>query len=432
MFEAVFGEGGGPTVEEYLSGGITEQQARTWAHKLLERRRQSHPRPLIRHHFGQPDLEVTIRGITQISESSIVDVISIGPDQNAQEFFFHPERMDPTQDGAGGVPLRSPDHFRDLYEASRRGNYPLMRCYAGTNDQRAFAELLHETLANAWDALPVFWYSELDGRSERPLEDAIEEQNEVVEWCASEGFPVERNDQNQWGLRQAHDVVQVAAAVLAAHLTARLGVETYVLQMMLNNPPGITPVMDVAKMGAMDTLVRRRVGDDVTVLRELRAGLFSMPHDPDRARGQLASAVRTALFMSPDIVHVVGHTEAHHAAEAADVVASCLTADQVITDALGGLPDPFLDPRVADRRDHLMAEAELLLDAVETLCPGAMDGDPRGLGRVVRSGLFDAPHLGGDRVGRGRTVTVVDGGCDAVDPATGRRLGEAARIAALV
>ncbi len=431
LFEAVFGEPGGPTVEEYFSGGVSDLQARPWAQTLTERRRQSFPRPLIRHHFGQPDLDTTARGISEISEAGVVDVISIGPDQNAQEFFFHPERMDPDQDGAGGVPVRSPDDFRLLRKASRRGNHPLMRCYAGTNDQRAFAAMLRETIDNAWAALPVFWYSELDGRSQRTLEAAIEEQSDVVEWCGGEGIPVERNDQNQWGLRHAHDVVQVAAAALAAHLTAQVGVATYVLQMMLNNPPGITPLMDIAKMSAMDTLVRRRVGDDVTVLRELRAGLFSMPRDPERARGQLASAVRTALFMAPDIVHVVGHTEAHHAADASDVTASCRIADQVITDAIGGLPDPLLDLRVADRRDHLVAEAEVLLDAVESQCPGASGGDPLALGRVVRSGLFDAPHLAGNRAARGRIMTVVDGGCDAVDPATGEPLDEATRIAAL-
>jgi hypothetical protein len=431
LFEAVFGAPDGPTVEEYLSGRAISEEHSTWARTMLERRRQSYPRPLVRHHFGLPSLAETLRGVARIAESGAVDVISIGPDQNAQEFFFRPEFMDAAQDGAGGVPVRSPKDLRDLYEASRRGNHPLMRCYAGTNDQLAFAALLQETIDNAWAALPVFWYSELDGRSERTLEAAIKEQNEVAGWCATEGVVVERNDQNQWGLRHAHDAVQVAAAVLAAQLTARAGVETYVIQMMLNTPPGITPAMDVAKMGAMDTLVRRRVGDGVTVLREVRAGLFSLPEQPDRARGQLASSVRTGMLVGPDIVHVVAHTEAHHAAEAEEVVAACRLADQVVTDALGGLPDPFLDPRVTARRDHLMAEAGYLLEAVDRFCPGALDGDPKALGRVVRTGLFDAPHLSGSRVAPAEVTTVVDGGCNAVDPATGRRLGEVERVAAL-
>ena len=132
--------------------------------------------------------------------------------------------MDPAQDGAGGVPVRSADDLRRLYAATRQGNHPLMRCYSGTNDQVALAEVLHETIHNAWCAVPVFWYSELDGRSTRSLETAVAEHAALVAWCAAHGVPVERNDQNQWGLRHASDTVQVAAAALAAGLTAAAGV----------------------------------------------------------------------------------------------------------------------------------------------------------------------------------------------------------------
>ena len=57
----------------------------------------------------------TIAGARRIAEAGVLDVLSIGPDQNAQEHFFHPEEMDPRQDGAGGVPLRQPEDLqRDL------------------------------------------------------------------------------------------------------------------------------------------------------------------------------------------------------------------------------------------------------------------------------------------------------------------------------
>ena len=36
----------------------------------------------------------------KIAESGVLDILSIGPDQNAQEHFFHPENMDHSQDGA--------------------------------------------------------------------------------------------------------------------------------------------------------------------------------------------------------------------------------------------------------------------------------------------------------------------------------------------
>jgi len=185
--------------------------------------------------------------------------------------------------------------------------------------------------------------------------------------------------------------------------------------MMLNNPAGISPAMDVAKMLAMDTMVRRVVAPEVTVLREVRAGLFSLPPDPVRALGQLASATRTAMLLSPDIIHVVGHTEAHHAIEAAELITACSLVHQVIDDALLGLPDSPADPKVAARRDLLIAEAEFLLSQIATHHPGALDRDPDPdqLGSLVRSGILDAPQLAGNPAAHGEIVTVVDGGCDA-------------------
>ncbi|MEX2133829.1 MAG: methionine synthase, partial [Acidimicrobiia bacterium] len=433
LFEMVFGSKEGPTVEGWLSGAAASSLLGPTGgpQNLVMRRRQARPRPLIRHHFGLPSVERTVAGIGEIARSGLVDVISIGPDQNAQEHFFHPERMDRDQDGAGGVPVRSPDHFRSLHDAAREGNHPLLRCYSGTNDLIDFAEMLHETINNAWCAIPVFWYSELDGRSTRTLEEAIAENQRLVEWNAARGIPVERNDQNQWGLRAAHDALQVAAAALAARLSANAGVATYVLQMMLNNPAGVSPAMDIAKMEAMHTLVEDFAGPNMTVLRELRAGLFSLPPDPDRALGQLASATRTAMALSPDIIHVVGHTEADHAIEAHELIIACAVVHQVIGDALLGLPDPMADTAITQRKDRLLEQAATLLDTITSRFPDAIDGDPIQLGAIVRSGLFDAPHLTGNPTAPGKVVTVVDGGCDAVDPASGERLDEVDRIAGL-
>jgi hypothetical protein len=183
-------------------------------------------------------------------------------------------------------------------------------------------------------------------------------------------------------------------------------------------------------MHAMDTVVRRLVGPDVTVLRELRAGLFSLPSNPDRALGQLASATRTAMALSPDIIHVVGHTEADHAIEASELITACEVVHQVIDDSLLGLPDPLADPAVQKRSEWLINEATTLLDMIEARFPRALDGDPDQLGAVVRSGVFDAPHLAGNPAALGQIVTLVHGGCDAVDITSGRTLNEAARLTA--
>jgi hypothetical protein len=66
-------------------------------------------------------MEQTIKGIRKISLSKTIDIISIGPDQNTQEFFFYPEKMRSDQDGAGGVPVRSEAGFYAALSSIKKG-----------------------------------------------------------------------------------------------------------------------------------------------------------------------------------------------------------------------------------------------------------------------------------------------------------------------
>ncbi|OTA41543.1 MAG: methionine synthase, partial [Symbiobacterium thermophilum] len=256
FFEAVFGGSADwQDVVDYLRGAPTRKAGGIPPQTLVERILWKRPFPLLRHHFGQPTVEATVEGIRRISEAGVLDVISLGTDQNAQEHFFRPEEMDPREHGAGGVPVRTPDDLRALYAASRTGNYPLMRCYSGTRDQLAWAEMLHETIHNAWAAVPLFWYSQLDGRSQRTLLESIPEVQAVFRWHAERGIPVESNESHHWSLRDAPDVVAVAAAYIAAYNAKQAGVTDYVQQLMWNNPPLTSPAMDLAKMLAKLELV---------------------------------------------------------------------------------------------------------------------------------------------------------------------------------
>jgi len=111
--------------------------------------------PMIRHHFGLPSLEATIEGVKKIAESGQVDLISLGPDQNAQEFFFEPEKMDHSLDGAGGVPLRTEEDLVRIWNATQRGNFPRLRIYAGTRNLLKWAELSVRTIRNSWGTIPL-------------------------------------------------------------------------------------------------------------------------------------------------------------------------------------------------------------------------------------------------------------------------------------
>jgi hypothetical protein len=402
--------------------------------KLVERIRWKAPYPLLRHHFGRPTIEDTLAGVVDIARAECLDVLSLGTDQNAQEHFFRPEEMDPNAHGAGGVPVRTEEDLAAIHAHSRLGNHPLVRCYSGTRDTLRWAPMLARTINNAWCAIPLFWYTQLDGRSPRPLREAIPETQALMHWHAEHGIPVEMNESHHWSLRDAPDTVAVVAAYLAAYNARAAGVQNYVQQLMFNNPPSTSPIMDLGKMLAKLELVEGLQNGSFRVWRETRGGLTSYPPDPAVARGHLAATVTLQMQLKPHIVHIVGHTEAHHATTAEELIEACRIADGAISQGLLGLPDMTADGRVQRRKAELLADAALLLGAIAGLAPAAVDAftDADTLARAVELGLLDAPHLRGNAAACGKVVTrMVDGACRAVDPATGKPLDEEERIAAL-
>jgi len=434
LFTEVF-DGSEPAlaVTEAVQGRRGEGRVETPSSDLVERIAKSSPVPLIRHHFGLPTLKDTLEGAKRLAESGVLDILSIAPDQNAQESFFRPAEMDPRLDGAGGVPLRSPDDLRAIQQATRTGSHPLLRCYSGTRDLTRWGEMLEETIDIAWGAVPLMWYSELDGRSKRPLRDAIAENQEAIRWYAQRGIPVEVNESHQWALRRCGDTIEVATAFIAAHNAKALGVKHYVAQFMFDTPRGVSPSMDLAKMLAKLELVESLASDGFNVIRMMRTGLSSLSTSPGMAKGQLASSVYSAMAIRPHIVHVVGFSEADHAARPEEIIESCEIAKGAVGKALAGIPRPEADPAVAARKAMLMSEARLLIETIRRMGQSADPlTSPDTLYAAVRDGALDAPELKGGGVARGRMVTrLVDGACVAVDASTGKPLTEKERLAAL-
>jgi methylmalonyl-CoA mutase cobalamin-binding subunit len=252
FFERVFdGSESTEDVLAYLRGWSGAATEINYPQTLVERVAWKSPYPLLRHHFGLPTVALTRQGIEQIADARVLDVISLGVDQDAQESFFRPERQDPRRTGAGGVPVRSADDYRLLYAASRRGNRPLMRTYSGTDDFIRLAEMYVETINIAWAAVPLFWFNAMDGRGPHDLESSIREHQRLIAWYGARGIPVELNEPHHWGMRDAPDVVFVVAACLAAYNVRAFGVRDYIAQMMFNSPPGLSDAMDLAKMLAL-------------------------------------------------------------------------------------------------------------------------------------------------------------------------------------
>ncbi len=387
---------------------------------LIPRIKAKAPYPLLRHHFGLPSFADTEAGIRQIAQSRVLDVISLGPDQNTQQFFFHPENRDPKMDGAGGVPIHTEAEFRRLKAASQTGNYPLMRCYSGTADVLDFAPLLWDTLRNAWCAVPLSWYNELDGRGTRPVEASMTEAQALIRWHAQRKIPVEINEPHHWALRDAHDTIAVVMAYISAYNAKKCGVSDYVSQYMFNVPHSLSFSMDLAKALAQEALVSSLDGDGFTAYREVRAGLPFLSSDLDVAKGQLAASTYLSMALKPHIIHVVGYSEAEHAATPEVVIESCRIVRGVIRSILFGGVDYAQDRRVQERKEELIAEAIYLIEFIRQRYAGSSEdplADPAILSDCIMRGILDAPHIVKNQKFRGILKTrMQDGKCVAYDP----------------
>src|SRR5262249_17244489 len=87
--------------------------------------------PLLRTHFGipAPTIAPTVEGVAALSEARVVDEISLGSSDLSQRYFGDPA-MFRERKNDGGVPYSTFEHLVELFQASRRGNYPGMKPYA--------------------------------------------------------------------------------------------------------------------------------------------------------------------------------------------------------------------------------------------------------------------------------------------------------------
>ena len=416
----------------YLKGQTREMSADDFPQTTIERIRWKAPYPILRHHFGLPTMEATLAGIRQIADAKVLDVISLGIDQDAQANFFHPERQDPRQTGAGGVPVRSADDYRVLYKASRRGNFPLLRTYSGTDDFLELAEMYVDTINVAWCAIPLFWFNAMDGRGPWDLEGSIRKHQKVMAFYGERSIPVELNEPHHWGMRDAPDVIFVVSAFLSAYNARAFGVQDYIAQLMFNSPAELSDKMDLAKMLAVLEIIAPLAEDNrFNIYKQTRTGLLSYPVEINAARAHLSASIYLQMALRPDIIHIVGHSEADHAATGDDIVDAARMARRAIENAMGQ-PNLVADPDVMARKDELVEQAQFTLEAIKSIAPASVSDpwtDPATLAESVSLGIMDAPQLGNNEYARGEIVTRVDerGACVVVGDAN-RMISERERL----
>lgn len=354
-----------------------------WSDYLVERIqqvRERENRPIIRAHIGiaAETIEPTIEGIEKLADAGALEIVSLAPDQTSQELLakFIRGEEDPSKylAGQGGAPIRTVADLKRLKAATRRGNYPMTRIYSGTDELLELAKLWQEHLNSCFPAVPIFFYNRMDGRGPISIHDSFREHYNVIRYWASVGKPCEINDPHQWGLRYASDDMQVTDHVLVGLMALKLGVTQYVMQMMFELPPEISALDDLAKMKAAYELIEPLTRHyDFKIIKQTRSGLPSFPPDLYQAKGHLAFGIYTQLYLEPDILHVVTHSEAHHEAKAEDIIESCQITKQVCWDfAKGHVPDIWADPWVRNRI------AELKRSAMYNVLHGALLGGYEG------------------------------------------------------
>lgn len=332
--------------------------------------------PVLRAHFGIPDPSIrpTVEGIAQLAGSRVIDEVSLGSSDLSQRYFGRPEEF-AWRKNDGGVPYKAFDDLVELAGATRRGNFPSIKPYAHVVDLVGFVGTCVEAgmLIGAHQAVPLYWFNELDGRGPMSVPESIREHMAAVRRLAELGIPVEMNDPNQWSSRWAHDTIICADYGLITAVMLRAGVRDLVLQMQFNKPRETGDLADLAKMTASLQLADELLPpgpDPPRIWRQTRTGVGYFDPDPDRARFQLARSTFLQMMVSPHIIHVVSHCEADHAATVEDIVDSSKLVRRCVRTFREyelELKRHLRDPIVVERREFLVKEARFLLRRIARL-----------------------------------------------------------------
>jgi hypothetical protein len=150
------------------------------------------------------------------------------------------------------------------------------------------------------------------------------------------------------------------------------------------------------------------------VIKQVRTGLASFPLDLDKAKGQLAAATMVQLALKPDIVHIVSYSEADHAAKPNDIIESCKIVSQIINKSLSSNLN-FINKSIIKRKEQLISQAQEILSLIPNLAKDSEEAEdpyinPNVLNRIVKYGIFDAPHLKNNKFAKGELKTKIING----------------------
>ncbi|MBP9010925.1 MAG: hypothetical protein WAP08_09410 [Smithellaceae bacterium] len=399
----------------------------TLAARVADGRRRGLP-PVIRAHVGPflPKREEAVRLFVEWTKSlaaaGFLDVLSIGTSQLTQSNF---EENWGDKPNGGGVPVNSRHEYAKIHEAARP---MLVRTYAGTHNVPELARIHEDSLNIAWHALSLWWFCLLDGRGPNTLDENLRQHIETLRYIATTGKPFEPNVPHHFAFRGADDVTCIASVALAAKLAKQMGIRHLVLQNMLNTPRWTWGIQDLAKARATLKIVRQLEDRYFSVTLQPRGGLDYFSHDLEKAKAQLAAV--TALMddiepddpTSPPMIHVVSYSEASHLADPPVINESIRITRHALFEYRrqkknGNVENMSHNQEVRQRADHLFAEAQTLIKAMESAISDLYS--PEGFYRVFQEGFLPVPYLWEcrrefEKAVRWRTKAL-DGGVSLVD-----------------
>ena len=275
------------------------------------------------------------------------------------------------------MPYKDFNDLATLYRASRRGNYPGVKPYCHVSDLVNFVHQCLDAgmLRGAHQAVPLFWFNELDGRGPMNVRESIKEHFSCVKELAKEGIPVEMNDPNQWSSRWAHDTIIVTSYALISAVMSICGVRNMVFQMQFNKPKETGDFADLAKMSAGMEMAKLMLGGQkspVGILRETRTGIESLSSDMNLAKWQLARSTFLQMCLNPHIIHIVSYCEANYAARPEDIIDSSKLIRRAVRIFWNNKEDIIKymkDPIVMERKNYLLDESKYLIEQIAKLHP---------------------------------------------------------------
>lgn len=358
--------------------------------------------PLMRAHVGpflpvrKEAIELFLDWTARLAKAGFLDVLSIGTSQLSQSEFGRDWEGKP--DG-GGVPIASPEEFSRVWQAARP---MLVRSYAGTRDVESMARMLEGSLDNAWHALSLWWFCQIDGRGPNSVLQNLREHTATMAYLASIDRPFEPNVPHHFGFRGGDDLTYVLSGLVAAKAAKAAGIGKLILQVMLNTPRSTWGIHDLAKARALLHLVRELEDSDFKVYLQPRGGLDYFSNDEETAKVQLAAV--TALMddiepndpASPQIIHVVSYSEGYALADPGIVNDSIRITRQALMEYRRMRKSRIVDDMssnhlVLARTSELLKEARAAIKSIESSIASPYSAE--GLYEILASGYFAAPQL---------------------------------------